>query len=125
MHFRQTFLDGIRMGPITLALRRWRHPSVRAGGTLLTPVGQLEIGAVSGILESEISGEDARRAGYASREDLIAELDERSGGDPYRIELVALWPDPLIEPRDRMPDREDIVTTLGRLNRLDAASHGP
>ncbi len=36
MLFRMRFLDGIRKGDVTLAFRRWRRPSVREGGTLLT-----------------------------------------------------------------------------------------
>ena len=67
MIFRQRFLDGIRDGTITLAFRRWRRPSVRAGGTLLTAVGQLEIVSVDEVAMTHISDQDARRAGYASR----------------------------------------------------------
>ena len=74
MLFRQRFLDGIRDGTITLAFRRWRRPSVRAGGTLLTAVGQLSIASVDEVAMTRISEADARRAGYASREDLLTEL---------------------------------------------------
>ena len=49
MLFRQEFLDGIREGRVTLAFRRWRRPTVRAGGTLMTPIGQLQIGDVRPI----------------------------------------------------------------------------
>jgi hypothetical protein len=64
MIFRQKFLDGIRDGTVTLAFRRWRRPSVRAGGTLLTAVGQLEIVSVGEVAMTRISDADARRAGY-------------------------------------------------------------
>ena len=67
MIFRQKFLDGIRDGIITLAFRRWRRPSVRAGGTLLTAVGQLEIVSVDEVALTRISEVDARRAGFAAR----------------------------------------------------------
>ena len=40
MLFRQTFLDGIGNRSVPLAFRRWRRPTVRAGGTLLTAAGQ-------------------------------------------------------------------------------------
>jgi hypothetical protein len=49
MIFRQRFLEGIRDGSVTLAFRRWRRPSVRAGGTVLTAVGQLEIVSVDEV----------------------------------------------------------------------------
>jgi hypothetical protein len=67
MLFRKEFLDGIRTGAITLAFRRWRRPTVRAGGTLLTPVGQLAIASVEPVTLGEITADDAREAGYPSR----------------------------------------------------------
>lgn len=124
MLFRQEFLDGIRAGSVTLAFRRWRRPSVRSGGTLLTPVGQLEIGSVSRIEEAEISPDEARRAGYSSREALRAELNRRSSGDIYRIELLALRPDPRIDLRERLPDEDEVGRILAQLDRLDRAASG-
>jgi hypothetical protein len=125
MLFRQRFLDGIRAGSVTLAFRRWRRPSVRSGGTLLTPVGQLEIGSVSRVCEPEISLDEARSAGYPSREALMADLNRRSSGDIYRIELLALRPDPRISLRESLPDEAEVARVLGQLNRLDrAASDG-
>ena len=63
MLFKQRFLDGIANGEITVAFRRWRKPSVKAGGTLLTAVGQLQIAAVTEITLKDISAAEARRAG--------------------------------------------------------------
>lgn len=88
MIFRQRFLEGIRDGSITLAFRRWRRPSVRAGGTLLTAVGQLEIVSVDEVATTRISHSEARRAGYASRDDLLTELSGRTEGTVYRVALV-------------------------------------
>ena len=53
-------LRGIESGSITVAFRRWRRPTVKAGGTLLTSVGQLAFEAVEmvsleGITESMVS----------------------------------------------------------------------
>ena len=77
MIFRQEFLDGIQKGSITVAFRRWRRPSVKSGGTLLTAVGMLHIRDVSLVSLESISDADARRAGYESRETLVEELTER------------------------------------------------
>ena len=96
MLFRQKFLDGIRDGTVTLAFRRWRRPSVRAGGTLLTPVGQLGIASVDEVAITRISEADARSAGYQSRDELVAELRSRDEGTIYRIELGPLRPDPRV-----------------------------
>ena len=127
MLFRQKFLDGIRDGTVTLAFRRWRRPSVRAGGTLLTPVGQLSIGSVDEVAMTRISEADARRAGYESRDELLAELRSRDEGTIYRIELGALRADPRVALRgaatlaDR--ERDEIAKRLQRLD--ERAADGP
>ena len=43
MLFRSAELEEIRSGRVTAAVRRWRRPTVRAGGTLTTPIGMLDI----------------------------------------------------------------------------------
>jgi hypothetical protein len=120
-------LDGIRRGTITCAFRRWTRPSVRTGGTLLTAAGQLEIRAVVPVATREISDADARRAGHPSREALLEMLNERDGGELYRIDFGALRPDPRVALRESA-----ILTTADRdalrdkLQRLDArAPEGP
>jgi hypothetical protein len=45
MLLKQETLRGIEGGTITVAFRRWRRPTVKAGGTLLTPIGQLAVEA--------------------------------------------------------------------------------
>jgi hypothetical protein len=123
MLLRSEVLEGISRGTITLAFRRWLRPSVRAGGTLLTARGQLEIGAVERVEPERISEADAVRAGHASRALLLAELDRRDAGDLYRIELGALRPDPRQALRaSPATDPAEIEGLLGRLRRLDAAS---
>ena len=127
MLFRQKFLDGIRDGTITLAFRRWRRPSVRSGGTLLTAAGQLSITSVDEVALTRISEADARRAGYTSREALLAELRARDEGKVYRIELGALRVDPRVALRQSASLSETECDGIARrLRRLDTRSpHGP
>jgi hypothetical protein len=124
MLFRQDALDGIREGRITLAFRRWRRPTVRSGGTLMLPIGQLQIVDVRQIAEDEITDDDARRAGYASSEVLRAQLAERSEGAVYRVTLGALGADPRValRARDSLDDGE-LAALRGKLARLD--THAP
>lgn len=124
MLFRREFLDGIRRGDVTLAFRLWRRPSVRAGGTLLTPAGRLSIGSVKPVALNRISQADARHAGYESRQGLIAELQRRAEGLYYRIELGPLRPDPRIALR-KSPARTIAQTRElhERLRRMDALAH--
>jgi len=125
--FRQAFLNGMRDGTITLAFRRWRRPTVRTGGTLLTAVGQIDIRSVTVVAFSAITERDARRAGYPSRAALVAELEQRSEGDIYRVELGPLRADPRIALR-RAPATTDadLHKLQERLRRMDSrAAAGP
>ena len=123
MLFRQDALEGVRTGAVTVAFRRWRRPSVRAGSTLLTPIGQLTITSVEAVDLHRLTAEDAARAGYASRDALVEELERRSDGDVYRIELGALVPDPRIALRGTVPtDASDVDALRERLRRLDASA---
>jgi hypothetical protein len=120
MLFQQRFLEGIRDGSITLAFRRWQRPSVRAGGTLLTPVGKLTISSLSKISLSAISTADARRAGYGSLDALHDALRERADGQIYRIELGPLAPDPRIALRAKASlTAAETQNIVARLKRLD------
>jgi hypothetical protein len=69
MLFRERFWPGIADGSVTIAFRRWKRPTVRAGGTLQSPVGLLAIDSVDSIDDSAISEADARRAGFESSDD--------------------------------------------------------
>ena len=121
---RQHFLDGIRNGSVTVAFRRWRRPSVKAGGTLLTAAGLLHIRNVSPVSIDAISDADARRAGYDSRQALVDELNTRTDGTLYRIDLGALEADPRIALRTKRASDSDLQNLIVRLERLDARSNG-
>lgn len=123
MIFRKHFLSGIRDGSITVAFRRWTKPSVRSGGTLLTPIGQLQIVSVKPVDPTKLTSRDAKRAGFINRDELLAELSGRADGIVFRIELGELRPDPRIALREALPAGPDEIADLvRRLDRLDAAS---
>jgi hypothetical protein len=123
MIFSWRFLEGIRDGTITVAFRRWRRPTVRAGGTLLTAIGQVSIVSVDQVALDDISTADARRAGYLSLDRLVSELQKRSGGTLYRIELGGVRPDPRVALRGTVAtsdrQRQELIA---RLDGLDARS---
>jgi hypothetical protein len=125
--FKQRFLPGLADGSITVAFRRWRRPTVRAGGTLQTPAGQLAIDRLAQIGLPEITEDDARQAGYGSLAELLAFLNERPDGDLYRIEFHRAGDDPRAALREQAgltPD--DLAALRLRLDRLDRAStYGP
>jgi hypothetical protein len=125
MLFRQRFIEGIRDGSITVAFRRWKRPTVRAGGTLLMPAGQLSIRDVAIVAGDAITDADARRAGYESRDQLLAELNTRPELDLYRIELGPLAADPRVALRhDSNLDEAQLATVTEALRRLDSGADG-
>jgi hypothetical protein len=117
-------LDGIAAGEVDLAFRRWKRPTVRAGGTLRTRAGVLAIEAVDPTSERRITAADARRAGFSSRADLLRSL--RPEGRIYRIEFRRIGDDPRVALRETAEitpaEREDID---GRLARMDRARVEP
>ena len=127
MLFPQRFHVGLSDGSVTLAFRRWRRPSVTAGGRQRTPVGELAIDAVDEIAVDDITEADARRAGYADLAELLGELARRPEGRLYRIELHHAGADPRIALRQQADlsdaDWQAISTRLARLDR--ASRRGP
>jgi hypothetical protein len=117
-------LDRIARGEVSLAFRRWRRPTVRSGGTLLTATGQLHIGSVVIVAIETVTAEESRLAGYASRDALLAELNRRVEGDVYRIELGGLGPDPRMALREAPLGEREAADLRHRLDRIDAASPG-
>lgn len=126
MLLRQDVLDGIRDGRITLAFRRWRRPTVRNGGTLMTAAGQLEIVSVERIDVGDITAAEARRAGFDTVAAVVSALGE-GDGEVYRIALGALRADPRVALRESAELTEAERASLkARLERLDAhAADGP
>ena len=127
MLFPQRFHAGLADGSVMLAFRRWRRPSVKAGGRQRTPVGELAIDAVDEVALDDIGDGDARRAGYADRDDLLRELARRPDGTLYRIAFHLSGPDPRLALRDQAALSDDDWGAIeSRLARLDRASrHGP
>lgn len=122
MLLRLPIAEGIRDGSITLQFRTWKRPTVKAGGTLQSPVGLLAIDAVDPVELDEITEADARSAGSEALEELLAFLRSREG-QPYRVAVRYLGEDPRIALREDADLSDDDVAELDRrLARFDAAS---
>ena len=121
-------LPGLADGSITVAFRRQRRPTVRAGGTLTTAVGVLAIDDVQAIDDDDVTDEDARNAGHESRVQLLADLGPAQGDRTlYRVRFHLAGPDPRIARREQDHlTAEDVAELRRRLDRLDHTSrHGP
>jgi hypothetical protein len=127
------FRDGIVAGDVTLAFRRWKRPTVKAGTKMRTPSGIVEIDSVEVVATGDVTEEDARAAGFESREKLFRVLDggrrggRKAEGEIHRVELHYGGPDPRVALRMRADfDAEERAEIDAALNRLDAASRtGP
>lgn len=92
--FQKRFHEGLSSGAITLTFRRWDKPHVKAGGRYRChPIGVLEVDRVERVRASDITEDDARRAGFETQKDLLAYLKEAKGSPMrgstplFRIEL--------------------------------------
>ena len=99
MLLKKHILEGIAEGRVSLAFRRWKRPTVKAGGSLRTVIGVLDIQSVEEIDESSITEREAQQAGCGSLEELLADLGTRSG-DLYRIAFRFAGEDPRLELRE-------------------------
>jgi hypothetical protein len=126
MLFRPDTLQGIREGTVTLAVRRWPRPRVRSGGRQRTPIGVIAFDAVEAVERDALDDGDARAAGFATRDELLAFVDRRETGTIFRIRLRLAGPDPRVALRESLPDPAELAEIERRLARLDrASSHGP
>jgi hypothetical protein len=128
--FKKAFHEGLTSGAITLTFRRWQKPHVRPGGRYRChPIGVLEVDALAVVRVREITSEDARLAGFASRQALVDYLCElgpmdddteihrvvlHHGGDGDRVQLALEV--------DLAPD--DVETIRAKLARMDAGAGG-
>jgi hypothetical protein len=126
MRFPPDTLAAVADGRIDLAFRRWDRPRATAGGSQRTPIGVIGFESVQVVSRDEVSDEEARRAGFETRDELLTFLDHRTEGDIYRVQLRVAGPDPRIALRESIPDEEEAAQIEQRLARLDQFStHGP
>ena len=119
-------LEEVAAGRIDLAFRRWGRPAVTAGGSQRTAIGVVRFDAVDAVDLDAVTDAHARRAGFADRDALAAELSRHRDGQLYRIRLHREGDDPRIALRETTELTDDDVAAITvRLDRLDrASSHG-
>jgi hypothetical protein len=123
--FKKPFWEGLQSGRITLTFRRWQKPHVRIGGRYRChPIGVLEVDDVRLVSAADVSDAEAEMAGFPSRTELLAHLEElgpltaetqlyrvelHHGGDGDRVELA-------LEDQLSADDVEAIRTKLAKLD---------
>jgi hypothetical protein len=126
--FEQRLREGLRDGTITLAFRRWRRPQVVAGHHYRTGLGMVCAEAIDPVTPAEITGAQARAAGYP---DVAALLDDLRGDPALLLYVIRFRHLDQPDPRDELAATATLTdaeaaTIAARLARMDAASRrGP
>jgi hypothetical protein len=122
----RAILERIATGEVKLAFRVWRRPTVKTGGTLKTSVGVLAIDHLAVTTWDKVTERDAKLSGYASGEELRADVDRGREGELYCIRLRLAGADPRIALRAKAKlSKDELAEIQAALARLDArSSHG-
>ncbi|HET6982800.1 MAG TPA: ASCH domain-containing protein [Myxococcaceae bacterium] len=126
--FQKRFQAGLVDGSIRLTFRRWEKPHVRVGGRYRChPIGVLEVDQIDRVPVRAISEDEARAAGFTSRDELLGFMSDgpagpiapdsevwrvalHYGGDGDRVEIAL---------DDQLSD-EQVAALARRLDRLGA-----
>lgn len=116
--------EGIANGSITLVLRRWDVPRVRAGGTQRTMAGTIRIDDVTEYAGGHrVTAAQARDAGYPNAATAQQDLDRSSARHTYAIAVSYLAPDERTDlAADDRLSAADVDAIAARLQRWDTAS---
>jgi hypothetical protein len=123
--FKKAFWPGLTSGTITLTFRRWQKPHVRRGGRYRChPIGVLEVEAIERVRAGAISAADARRAGFATIDELRAYMEELGPLDDatelWRVELHHAGDGDRVElALDDRLSPDDVAAIASKLERLD------
>ena len=116
MLFSMEAWPGIADGSITVTFRSWTRANAKVGGRYRIGGMLIEATDVRQVPVSDITRKDARRAGAASLEALLARLG--SVDRVWRVDFVFVGPDDRLARRaDTSPD--ELAAVMSRLSRLD------
>ena len=106
------------MARVTVAFRRWKRPTVKAGGTLRSAGGYLAIDSVRIVSERALTNDLARRAGYGDLAELRRELGPPvADRDLYRVDFHLGGTDPRQDLREQTALDADAVADLAQATR--------
>ncbi|MDD9945829.1 MAG: ASCH domain-containing protein [Myxococcales bacterium] len=127
--FQKRFHAGLKSGEVTLTFRHWHTPRVKVGGRYRChPIGVLEVDEINRVQARDITEQDARKAGFPSREELFEYLsDGRELNDETQLFRVVLHHggdgDRVAIALDDALSSDDVEAITKKLARLD--KNGP
>ena len=92
MMFTKRLREGVRKGDITCSVRIWRSPRVKVGGLYPMEEGHILIESIERIALEVITGELARRSGFAGVIDLLKVAGHGGGSNVYLVEFRYIAP---------------------------------
>lgn len=126
MLLKQTLLQKIVDGEVTLVFRRFVRPTVKTGGTLTTPRGVLKIVDVQRAQVSKLTRADADAAGFDTLKALKDDIAGQRDAPLYRVQVAPGGVDPRQALRETKLQRPEAEVIIARLDGWDASSkHGP
>jgi hypothetical protein len=93
MMFTRRLRQGVREGRITCSVRIWQSPRVRVGGLYPMEDGHILVESIMPIEIGDITGELARRSGFAGIVDLLKVAKHGPGRNVYLIEFQFIPPE--------------------------------
>jgi hypothetical protein len=97
VQFSPELRDDVASGEITISVRLWQRPRVKAGGRYRVGLGAIEVDSIELVPFSAISEDDVRRAGEPDRETLRRRAAHAGPIDEdtlvYRVEFHPVPPD--------------------------------
>jgi hypothetical protein len=97
VQFSRELRDDVLAGDVTLSVRLWKRPKVKAGGRYRVGPGFIEVDGVELVPFSAITEADVRRSGETDRSALRERAAHAGPIDEdtlvYRIEFHAVSPD--------------------------------
>jgi hypothetical protein len=126
--FQKRFHEGLVRGDVTITLRRWDKPHVKVGGRYRChPIGVLVVDRIDRVRVREVTDDDARRSGFASRAELLAYVRSATGAPLrraswlWRVELHHGGEEDRVEiALDDALTTADVDAIQKKLERLDA-----
>ena len=89
MQFTTRNSEQIRNGAVTLSFRDWKRPHARVGGVYrLRPIGAVKVTRLGTERLSDITTDDAQRAGFPSRDALVEFLGLTRNAVVTRVEFA-------------------------------------
>jgi hypothetical protein len=88
MMFTKRLREPVMRGEVTLSVRIWQRPRVKAGGRYPLGPGHIEVTSIKEIALSDITPALARRSGFAGVVDLLKIAKHGAGEKVYLVEFV-------------------------------------